>query len=156
METDQTSYLIPVYRLELVKESQVQAKSITCPSDLAEQMKDIARADREHLVCLFLNTQNRPVGRQTVSIGSLNQAILVPRELYKAAILSNACKTILIHNHPSGELIPSKEDDLITDRIARAGQLLGIPLLDHVILSPAGRYYSYDEQRPELLRGGDQ
>lgn len=161
MERDNDSYTIPIYRLQLVKESEAIAKPIASPIDVAEQMRDLAQSDREQLVCIHLDTRNRPIGRQTVSIGWLNQAPLHPRELFKAALiikaalLSNSLSIILTHNHPSNELEPSKEDDIMTTRVAKASKILGIPLIDHVILSPDGGYYSYNEHKPDLLKGGD-
>ena len=92
------SYTIPIYRLQLVKEAEAEARPINGPQELADQMKDLAISDREQIVCLHLNTKNRPIGRQTVSIGTLNQTILSPREVFKCALLSNACSIILIHN----------------------------------------------------------
>jgi DNA repair protein RadC len=155
MQSKESTYVIPIYRLQLVKEAEAEARPISSPQELAEQMSEIALADREHMVCFHLDTKNRPVSRETVSIGTLDQAILSPREVFKAALLSNARSVILAHNHPSGETAPSPEDDSVTERLARAGRLLDIPLLDHVIVGPDGRFYSYREQNPLLLKGGN-
>ena len=85
------------------------------------------------IICL--NTRNRVICINTVSIGSLNASLVHPREVFKPAILANAASIILAHNHPSGETEPSKDDIEITKRVKEAGNLLGIELLDHVIIS---------------------
>jgi len=154
---EQSTYTIPVYKLQLVQEGQATATPVTGPAELAFQLKEIASADREHMVCIHLDTKNRPISRQVISIGTLNASLIHPREVFKAALLAGpgANGVIVAHNHPAGDLTPSPEDDEVTRRIARAGALLGIPLLDHVILAPDGRYYSYKDNRPECLQGGE-
>ncbi|MDQ1257333.1 MAG: repair protein RadC [Candidatus Hydrogenedentes bacterium] len=136
-------YTIPVYRLQLVHEGDVEATAVRGPGDLAAHLKDIAQADREHVVCIHLDTKNRPIGRQVVSVGTLNASLVHPREVFKAALLANANAIAMVHNHPSGDLSPSRDDDDLTRNIARAGALLGIKLLDHVILAPDGSHFSY-------------
>lgn len=155
MNQDSNVYTIPVYRLQLVQEGTVETTAVTGPADLAFHLKEIAMADREHMVVIFLDTKNQPIGRQVVSIGTLNATLVEPREVFKAAFLSNAHACILTHNHPSGSLAPSHEDDEVTRKIGRAGALLNLRLLDHLILAPDGRFFSYKEQRPELIDGGD-
>jgi len=156
MNNEQTQYTIPVYKLKLVREGRAKAMPVTGPAELAFQMKEIAMADREHMVVIFLDTKNRPLGRQVVSIGTLNATLVHPREIFKAALIvgAGANSVICLHNHPSGVLTPSREDDEITQRIARAGAILNIPLIDHVILAPDGGFYSYKDSRPEFLDGG--
>ena len=149
------SYIIPIYRLELVKESEAEVQPVTSPQELASQLKDLAVSDREQMVCTHLDAKNRPIGRQTVSIGALDYAIATPREVFKAALLSNARSIVLAHNHPSGDVTPSEEDDRLTQMLARAGRLMGIALLDHVILGPGGDVFSYHSIKPGLLEGGD-
>lgn len=94
----------------------------------------IGNPDREYFVCLLLDSKNRITGIHTVSQGSLNQSIVHPRETFKAAILANSAAIILAHNHPTGDLTPSREDREITRRLKEAGELLGIKVLDHVII----------------------
>ncbi len=154
MKDEPVCYEVPVYSLQLVQEGSVKAGLISGPNELALTLKDVARSDREQMVAVFLNTKNQPVGRQTVSIGTLNASLVHPREVFKAALLSNTNSLVLVHNHPSGDLTPSKEDDEITERIARAGTVLGVSLLDHVILAPDGRFYSYKDEKPQCLEGG--
>ncbi|MBI5090930.1 MAG: JAB domain-containing protein [Candidatus Hydrogenedentes bacterium] len=151
-------YTIPVYKLQLVQEGTCEVTHLSDPERVAEYLKDVAVSDREQMVCLHLNTKNRPIGRQTVSIGTLNATLVHPREVFKAALIadgSGASNIILTHNHPSGDTTPSREDDEITRKIARAGALLGVPLLDHVIVAPGGGFFSYRNSRPDCLKGGD-
>jgi DNA repair protein RadC len=154
MKRKSKPYTIPVYKLQLVQEGCVESSPAATPAELAVQLKDIAAADREHMVCVFLDTKNRPVGRHVVSIGTLDASIISPRDLYKAAILANAKSVILVHNHPGGDIVPSKQDDDVTWLVAQAGFVLGVPLLDHLILAPDGSFFSYNDSRPEPLTGG--
>src|SRR5262249_10572924 len=105
----------------------------------------LADEDREHFVVLLLNSKNRVIGINTVSIGSLTVSLAHPREVFKPAILANAAAIIVAHNHPSGELSPSVEDVEITTRLHAAAELLGIRLLDHLILGDQGRWYSFQD-----------
>lgn len=97
------------------------------------------------MVAAYLNTKNEPIAVSKISIGSLNASIVHPREILKAAILSNAASFILFHNHPSGGCLnPSKEDITITKRIKEAGELIGIDLIDHLIVYE-DRFISFKE-----------
>ena len=93
------------------------------------------------LVCC-LDAKNASIGVNVVSIGSLTLSIVHPREVFKPAILLNACAIIAVHNHPSGDPMPSPEDRTLTTRLREAGDLLGIRLLDHLILGE-DRLYSF-------------
>lgn len=151
----------PVYRLELVKDSEARYENVTCALDVVRRMKAFANSDRENVVCLLLDARNRVVGQQVISIGTLTASLVHPREVFKAAILRNAASIILAHNHPSGEIEPSEADLELTRRIADAGRLLGINLADHVILAPDGRYrscapptlYANSEQPRQIANG---
>ena len=79
------------------------------------------------------------------SIGSLNSAIVHPREVFKIAVLSNASNIICFHNHPSGNISPSEEDENITRRLKECGEILGIGLVDHIIVGDRDRYFSFKE-----------
>src|SRR4249919_1745629 len=94
---------------------------------LQAYLKDV---DREHFVVLFVDQKNRIVGIHTVSVGSLTASVVHPRETFKAAILANAAAIVCGHNHPSGDVQPSREDRAMTTRLAEAGKLLGIAMLD--------------------------
>ena len=152
MSKKSSPYSIPVYRLKLVRDGSVESPAILNPPALAFHLREIATADREHMVCIHLNTKNQPIGRQTISIGTLNATLVSPREVFKAAILANAFAIVLAHNHPSGSVNPSQDDHAITKQIAEAGKLLGIHLLDHVILGPENQMYSFQENYPAMFK----
>lgn len=97
-------------------------------------MEDMCYLDREHFRVILLNTKNQVLSVETVSIGSLNSSLVHPREVFKQAILRSAAAVILVHNHPSGDPSPSKEDIEITRRLEDAGRLIGIEVLDHIII----------------------
>jgi DNA repair protein RadC len=147
-------YEMPVFRLQLVQEGTVPFASIASPEAVAAHLQDLASADREQMVAVYLNAKNRPVGRQTVSIGTLNSTLVDPAMVFKGALMAGAFALILAHNHPSGDTTPSREDDRVTERIAQAGRLLDVRLLDHVVLSPSGDFYSYKQRNPACLEGG--
>lgn len=90
--------------------------------------------DREKFVTVLLDTKHRVIGMPTVSVGHLSGALVHPREVFKAAIRRSSAAIILVHNHPSGDPTPSREDILVTRRLVEAGRILGIEVLDHVIL----------------------
>lgn len=98
--------------------------------------------DRERFVALLLDGRNKLLGIDEVSKGSLGASIVHPRELFKAAILANAAAIICAHNHPSGDPTPSAEDRRITERLRRAAEVLGIPILDHVVIGDPS-FYSF-------------
>ncbi len=148
------TYKIPIYKIQLVKEAEVITVTFSNSKDVVNHMADLASSDREQMVCIYLDTKNRVIGQQTVAIGSLNCSFIKPQDIFKTALLCNAANLILAHNHPSGEPAPSKDDNSITKRLAEAGELLGITLLDHVIVCPNGCYYSFSDENPDLLKGG--
>ena len=98
--------------------------------------------DRECFLTLYLDNKNHPIGTHMVSVGSLSASLVHPREVFKAAILTNAAAIVLIHNHPSGSPVPSAEDRRITTRLREAGELVGITVLDHVIVGDED-FYSF-------------
>lgn len=108
---------------------------IKSPGDVsALMMEKMRHYDREHFMALNLNTKNQVIAEDTVSIGSLNASLVHPRELFKNAIKRSAAGLILVHNHPSGDPTPSKEDIEVTRRLAESGKLLGIEIIDHVVI----------------------
>jgi DNA repair protein RadC len=135
---------IPVYHIELVRDRLIKVEpkpSVHNPDDVVTILRDeLLKSDREKLVCLFLNAKNVIIGIDVVSIGSLTASIAHPREIFKAAILKNAASIILSHGHPSGDPSPSREDIQLTERITKAGEILGIKLLDHIIIAEQGSY----------------
>jgi len=131
-------YRVPLVRLALVREGTVTAKTrtIRTPADAAAIAREtIGDADREHVIALLLDIRHRVVAVHTVSVGFVDSAPVHAREVFKAAILINATAVILAHNHPSGDLGRSRADEAIARRITKAGELLGIPVLDHIIVT---------------------
>jgi len=100
---------------------------------------------REYFVVLLLDGKNRIILEEQISEGSLNQSIVHPREVYSRAVKESAAAVILVHNHPSGDPGPSREDREITRRLKEAGEVLGIRVLDHIIIGD-GSYFSFVEQ----------
>jgi DNA repair protein RadC len=112
---------------------------INKPSDAYELVKDeLAGSDREMLLSIMLTVRYNLIGVETVSIGSITASTTTPRDIFKSAILANAVAIIICHNHPSGELDPSKNDIEITKQLIAGGELLGIKVLDHLIVSNQG------------------
>ena len=108
-------------------------------SDAYELVKDeLVNSDREMLLSVMLTVKNDLIGVETVSLGSVTASTTTPRDIFKSAVLANAVAIIVCHNHPSGELIPSKNDIEITKQLIAAGELLGIKVLDHLIVSNQG------------------
>lgn len=128
---------IPVYHVELVRDRLIKAepqRAIRNSDDVVAILRDeLLQADREKLICLMLSAKNVVIGVEIVSVSSLTASIAHPREIFKAAILKNAASIILVHNHPSGDPSPSQDDIQLTERINRAGELLGIKLLDLLV-----------------------
>lgn len=108
---------------------------IRSPEDGANYvMHDMRFLSQEHFVCLYLNTKNQVMHKQTIFIGSLNASIVHPREVFKEAFRRSAASIICIHNHPSGDPTPSREDIEVTKRLAESGKIIGIDVLDHLII----------------------
>lgn len=99
---------------------------------------------QEHVYCLYLNPQKRVIKEQMLFLGTINYSMVHPREIFKEAYLASASAIICIHNHPSGDVTPSKEDYQMTYNLCQVGELLGIPLLDHIIVGK-DTYYSFFE-----------
>ncbi|MBD3367842.1 MAG: DNA repair protein RadC [Candidatus Eisenbacteria bacterium] len=109
------------------------------PEDVADLLlREMSSLDREHFRAILLNTKNRILGVRTIAIGSLNASVVHAREVFKAAVSESAQAVVLVHNHPSGIPDPSEEDIVVTERLAEAGRILGIEVLDHIILGRQG------------------
>ncbi len=140
---------VDIVSLKMVKESSrlYKPRQINTPQDAESLIRDfLADSDREKIVAICLDSKNQPNCITTVSIGTLTSSAAHPREIFKAAIASNSAGIILAHNHPSGDLSPSREDIKTTERLKEAGDLLGIDLLDHLIIGQDERYLSFREQ----------
>ena len=106
----------------------------------------LSQMDRELFCIVNLQADLTPINMNIVSVGSLNEALINPREIFKSAILSNAHSMMLIHNHPSGNLAPSTSDIQTTARMQELGELMGISLVDHIITGRNGNYYSFRDK----------
>lgn len=123
-----------------------EAPVIKSPNDVFNLLApEMLFADREQFMAIHLNTKNRVLHIETVSIGTLNSSIVHPRELFKNAIKRSAAAIIIAHNHPSGDVSLSIEDKEITKRLTEVGKLLGIEILDHVIIG-GGHFFSFKEK----------
>jgi DNA repair protein RadC len=143
-------YEVPRYRVCLVREPESgwgASRKISTPADVAAIMEPIlAGLDREACYVLLLDTKNQVMGLNLVSLGILDSSLVHPREVFKPAVLLGAAAVMLLHNHPSGDPTPSLDDRRVTERIAEAGRLLGIDLMDHIVLGEAGRWVSLKER----------
>ena len=108
---------------------------IKSPEDAAALvMEEMRHLDREHFYALLLNAKNQVLTREVISIGTLNFSAIHPRELFKVAIRRSAAGVILVHNHPSGDPTPSRQDIEATTRLVEAGEIVGIDVLDHLVI----------------------
>ena len=144
---------IPNYRCCLVRDtddtdaSSKTSEPITDPAELVRAVEHLfAGADREVFAALALDARNRPIGSNVVSVGTLTASLVHPREIFKFGILSGAASICLAHNHPSGDPTPSRDDVDLTRRLIHAGELIGIEILDHVILTLGGEWVSLKER----------
>ncbi|NCU34156.1 DNA repair protein RadC, partial [Candidatus Saccharibacteria bacterium] len=108
---------------------------IDSPEKAAEQFADIRDKKQEYFVCLTLDGANRLIAKRVISIGTLTASLVHPREVFAEAITDRAASIIVGHNHPSGNLEPSAADKQVTERLKEAGEVLGINLLDHLIIT---------------------
>lgn len=128
------------------KHETLEMESILSSQKLAKKMQqELGDKKQEHLVALYLNTQNQIIHQQTIFIGSVTRSIAEPREILHYAIKHMATSLILVHNHPSGAVAPSQNDDHVTKLVKEACELMGIVLLDHLIVSHSN-YFSYREK----------
>jgi DNA repair protein RadC len=118
--------------------------SISSPSDAVDLLTDIKDAMKEHFVALYLNARNQVINRETICVGSLNSALVHPREVFLPAVGSSSASMIVAHNHPSGDVTPSREDIELTRRLVQVGEILGIEVLDHIIVG-SQRFISMKE-----------
>ena len=118
--------------------------TITSPADVLGLLTDIKDRRKEYFVALFLNARNQVICRENVSVGSLNASLVHPREVFVPAVGSSAASVILAHNHPSGDVTPSREDIELTRRMVQAGEIMGIEVLDHLIVG-SERFLSMKE-----------
>lgn len=137
---------VPIVHLQIVKDSQVAygQMKLDTPEKAAKAMSAfLGDMDREHVIVCCIGNDSKPTYIQIAGIGTINACLVSVPEIFKTAILSNASGILLFHTHPSGETNPSREDIAITRKIQEAGNMLDIPLQDHIILGADGRYFSF-------------
>jgi len=124
---------------------------VTCAEDAFNILSpELRNKDKEHLKALFLDTRRRLIKKKTIFIGSLNKSIVHPREIFKEAIEQSSAAVIIAHNHPSGDPTPSIEDKDVTRQLIEAGEIIGIPLLDHIVIGN-NRYVSIRKEMKEIF-----
>ena len=130
----------------LLSEGSREYSIVRGPENAAAYLMPILRYEvKENFVVLLLNTKNQILGHRVVSIGSLSASIVHPREVFKEAIKVNAASIIVAHNHPSGDPTPSREDVAVTKRLVKAGNIMDIQVLDHIIIGDS-KYLSMKER----------
>ena len=117
--------------------------------DVLNLTYDLRDKKKEHLVCLYLNARNSLLKKEVISVGLLDKTLLHPREIFYPATELNAASIILIHNHPSGDSSPSEKDIQIVEKIAQAGEIMGIPVIDFIIVSENAHYSFYDKLKKQ-------
>lgn len=119
---------------------------IRTPEDGARYvMEEMRFLNQEHFVVLFLNTKNEVIHKQTIFVGTLNSSVVHPREVFREAVKRSSAAIIAVHNHPSGDPTPSREDIAVTRRLYEAGELMGISFLDHLVIGDK-KYVSMKEK----------
>ena len=131
--------------IALTKRFTKEVPEILSAADIWNLCADIRGSKKEHFIAFYIDTQNRLIERQIISVGTLNASLVHPRELFEPAIRLHAASVIVAHNHPSGILTPSSEDREVTRRLQQAGQIVGIQIVDHVIVSESA-FYSFEQK----------
>lgn len=121
-----------------------RAPSIANPADIYREIRHFSSREQENLIVVMLNGAHEVIGAFVATVGLLNRTIVHPREVFAPAIRERAAAVAIAHNHPSGNVMPSEEDKDVTARLKKAGEILGIKLLDHIVFSDE-RYYSFLE-----------
>lgn len=131
------------------QKKQDSIKIIHGPEDVVEYFRFLEDKQQEEFWVLLLNTKNAILQAECISVGTLNAALVTPREVFHAAIRFMAASVIAVHNHPSGHAAPSAEDADVTERLVAVGKVMDIPVLDHIII---GRHSSYSMQEHNKMR----
>lgn len=142
-------YKFDVVSIRLVKDAPLYSgHPIKKPLDAVTLVgEQLCEMDREVLCVINLCSDGKPINCSYVSVGTVNESMAHPREIFKSSILSNAASMIIVHNHPSGNLNPSKNDTMITDRMIKMCTYMGIPLEDHIIVGgDNASYFSFKEK----------
>jgi DNA repair protein RadC len=119
----------------LYKEKEKSDVYINSPEDAVEEVKEIRESKKEHFVALYLNARKKLIHKEIISVGILDAALVHPREVFEPAVRELASQVIIVHNHPSGDEKPSEDDVFITKKLLKVGEILGIDLADHIIIT---------------------
>ena len=140
---------IPVYRLSLIKDRAIpyaDAPHVLTPEDVYQLITEFLQStDREQFIVVFLDSRSAVIGMNTVSVGTLTESLVHPREVFKGAILANAASIIVAHNHPSGAAFASEADISVTSKLKDAGRIIGIPVEDHIVIGDE-TFFSFRQQ----------
>lgn len=142
-------FKLDIVGVRLVKEASIYLESpLKNPYEAVAALGDImCQFDREVVCVINLRSDLKPINVTFASMGALNEALVHPREILKSSILSNAASIMMLHSHPSGNLLPSKQDTMMTDRMNSVCEMVGIPLTDHVIVGGDNReFFSFKEK----------
>ena len=133
---------IPVIKVSVIRDGSCDVNSLLdCPERVAAAYRAIVGDDeRENLLAFYLDAQSKIKSICVVSIGTLSASLVHPREVFRPAVIAGAAAVIVAHHHPSGDCSPSADDRDTTLRLRKAGEILGIPVLDHVIIAGENRY----------------
>ena len=129
-------YKFPNVKIMLIKEGEIEfsASDISDPESAAIIFDNLKTEAVEVLEILCLNTKNVPISKSVIGRGGLNSGGVKPCEIFRTALLSNAAKIIIAHNHPSGNTTPSTNDIAVTKELVKAGKIIGVPVIDHIII----------------------
>ncbi len=133
--------------LKILQVKEAKGEQFNSPQSIAEMMCIEAKADREYFWVLHLNTKNKVIDKEPVSIGCLNSTIVHGREVFRKAVLNSTSSIVTVHNHPSNTLDPSNADYQTWEKLRQAGRILGIEIIDNLIITPDGKYWSEHENK---------
>ena len=142
----QASKILAAFELGRRLLEEFPAKRLLTPEDVLREVTNIRKKEREYLLALYLNARHELIKKQTITIGNLNQNLIEPRDVFAEAISLPSAFLVLVHNHPSGDPTPSKNDKIFTHHLVKAGKLLGIEVIDHIIVSKKD-YFSFREAK---------
>ncbi|MCA8951152.1 MAG: DNA repair protein RadC [Planctomycetes bacterium] len=142
-------------RVSLVREHSDRPYAVRHAGDVVGLLRAFLRDDpREQFVAVYLDTRHRPIAVHDAHVGTCDSSPVHPREIFGPAVALSATAIVVAHNHPSGDPTPSTQDRAVTERLRAAGELLGIPVLDHLVLGDA-RFFSFAEEAFRPLAGDD-
>ncbi len=135
---------LPLLKVSMTGPLSDSAPAFTNATDVFKYFPELQQADREHFYVLHLSANNRLLAKELISTGSASASIVHPREVFKGAVLNGSAAVICVHNHPSSDPAPSKEDKAITARLKQASEIMGVGLHDHIIVG-SDNYFSFSE-----------